>query len=120
MWHFQPPPGPDNLSCETTGGGTPDVVFRLNGMLSFDWSSIRFERAVEAQWRDRVVRRIHLDLRKLGAIDLDGIAVLVRLFRGTGRRGKSLTVEGSSGVVRRRLVTAGVLRRMESPAEPAC
>ena len=116
MWHFQPPPGPNTLTCDAAGVGTPDVVFRLGGTLSNDFASHRFERAVEEEWWNRVVRRIHLDLRAMRAIDLEGVAVLVRLFREAGRRGKSLTIEGSSGSVRRRLQTTGVLRIMEPPA----
>ncbi len=119
MWHFRPPPGPNTLSFETTGGGAPDVVFRLEGTLSNDGASHRFERAVEAQWWNRVVRRIHIDLRTVRAIDLEGVAVLVRLFREAGRRGKAFTVEGSSGPARRRLLTTGVLRIMEPPAATA-
>jgi len=120
MWRFQPPPGPNTLTCEAAGRGTPDVVFRLEGMLSSDLASHRFERAVESQGWSKVVRRIHLDLRAMRAIDLEGVAVLVRLFREAGRRGKSLTVEGASGAVRRRLQTTGLLRIMEPPTTAAC
>jgi anti-anti-sigma factor len=119
MWHFKPPPGPDTLVCHAAGGGTSDVVFRLEGTLSRDGASLRFERAVESQWWNQVVRRIHLDLRAVRAIDLEGVAVLVRLFRDARRRGKSLTVEGASGAARRRLQTTGILRIMEPPAAAA-
>jgi ABC-type transporter Mla MlaB component len=95
------------------------VVFRLEGTLSSDWASRRFERAVEAQWWSLAARRIHHDVHALRAVDLEGVAVLMRLFREAGRRGRSLTVEGSSGTVRGRLDTTGVLGMLEPPQATA-
>ena len=58
------------------------------------------------------MRRIRLDLRDLGSIDLEGVAVLVELFRESERRGKTFTVERARGAVRDKLLTTGVLRIM--------
>jgi anti-anti-sigma factor len=108
-------PFESSLTFGIAGRGTPDVVLRLVGMLSRDPASRALERSVEEQQRDGSVRRIHLDLRGLRGIDLEGVAVLARAYQGSKRRGKSLTVEGATGPVRRRLLTTGILRLMEPP-----
>ncbi|HEY7282739.1 MAG TPA: STAS domain-containing protein [Actinomycetota bacterium] len=119
MWHFQPPLGRPTLEFEVTGGGTADVAFRLEGTLAHDWASRRLERALEGELRDRRVLRIHLDMNGVEAIDLEGVAVLVRLFREAQHRNTTLTVDIASGPVRRRLVTTGVMRFLAPPTATA-
>jgi len=118
MWQPRGVFGQPSLTCRVTGGGSPDVVVRLGGTLSGDAASRRVERFVAEQAGEARVRRIHLDLHDLDAIDLEGIAVLVHAYRQSQRRGKSLTVEGARGPVQRRLLTTGILRIM-SPQGPA-
>src|SRR5262245_58588692 len=112
-----PPPGstPElpSLTCHLAGRGTTDVLFRLEGRLSGDDASRRFERLVAEQCLDERVRRIHVEIHGLDAIDLEGIAVLVRVFRESERHGTPLSIERSAGAVRGRLVTTGVLRILE-------
>jgi anti-anti-sigma factor len=92
-----------------------DVVVHLRGELSQDPASLRVERALEEHYVDDGVRHIHLDLEDLESIDLEGVAVLLHLYRESRRRGKVLTVERANGAVRRRLATTGVLRIMAPP-----
>ena len=108
---------PHALTCHAERGGDA-VVLRLAGTLTEDSSTRRVEREIEEQYVDDSVRRIRLDLQDVEAIDLEGVAVLIHLFRESQRRGKVLTVEHSEGAVRRRLLTTGVLRIMEPPDEP--
>jgi len=97
-----------------------DVVVHLHGELSHDPASQRVERALEAHYVDDGVLRIHIDLEDLDSIDLEGVAVLLHLYRESKRRGKVLTVERAQGAVRRRLATTGVLRMMAPPEQRAC
>jgi len=87
-------------------------VIHLHGELSRGPDSLRVERALEEHYADDGVQRIHVDLEELGGIDLEGVAVLVHLYRESARRGKVLTLEHARGPVRRRLLTTGVLRIM--------
>lgn len=119
MWLPRPMPPEPTLNCHVAGRGTPDVLFRLSGTLSRDAASRRFEHALEVQQDQERVRRIHVDLRGLEGIDLEGVAVLVHAFQESERRGKALTVEGATGMVRRRLHTTGILRIMEPPDSAA-
>jgi anti-anti-sigma factor len=105
------------LTCRAERGGDA-VVLHLAGTLTEDPASRRVEREIERQYVDDGVRRIRLDMHDVEAIDLEGVAVLIHLFRESERRGKVLTVEHSEGAVRRRLLTTGVLRIMEPPDEP--
>ena len=119
MWLSSVPPIEPDLTCSVAGRGADDVVLRLSGTLSRTPASRRFERSVHERYIDDGVRRIHLNVRDLDAIDLEGVAVLVHLFRESEQHGKSLTVEGARGPVRRRLATTGILRIMEPPAASA-
>ena len=113
MWPARPASGEARLVCQVSDRGPHDVTLRLAGTLTRDPWSRRFEREIEDHYVDDGVRRIRIDVQDLEAIDLEGIGVLVHLFRESERRGKVLTVEGSDGPVRRRLLTTGVLRIME-------
>src|SRR3954471_16824140 len=119
MWPAHAGTDEASLTCRIADRGTGDVTLRLSGTLSGDASSRRFEREIEDRYVDDTVRRIRINLHDLEAIDLEGIAVLVHLFRESERRGKVLTVEGSEGPVRRRLLTTGILRIMEPPPAAA-
>jgi anti-anti-sigma factor len=100
------------LSCRVTDRGPDHVVLRLAGELSWDAASLALERSLEEHYVKDGVSRIRLDLRDLEGIDLEGVAVLVELFREAQLRGKTLTVERARGAVRDKLLTTGVLRIM--------
>jgi len=100
------------LSCRVTDRGPDYVVLRLAGELSWDAQSLALERSLEEHWVKDGVHRIRLDLQDLEGIDLEGVAILVELFREAQLRGKTLTVERARGPVRDKLLTTGVLRIM--------
>jgi anti-anti-sigma factor len=113
MWHADEfRMGPSSLTYDVDHPEPDDVVIHLHGELSRDPDSLRVERALEEHYSDDGVRRIHVDLEELQGIDLEGVAVLVHLYRESTRRGKVLTLEHARGAVRRRLLTTGVLRIM--------
>jgi anti-anti-sigma factor len=93
-------------------------VVRLEGELTSDAPSTAVEGALKEHYVNDGVRRIRIDLRDIDAIDLEGVAVLVRLFRESERRGKALTVDRAWGAVREKLHTTGILRIM-GPSGPA-
>lgn len=100
------------LSCQVTDQGPDYVVLHLTGELSWDRPSLALERSLEEHYVKDGVTRIRLDLEDLEGIDLEGVAVLVELFREAQLRGKTLTVERARGSVRDKLRTTGVLRIM--------
>ncbi len=116
MWTGRTTSGERVLTCRVSGRETSEVTLELAGTLTRDTATPRVERQISELYGDDDVRRIHLDIHDVEAIDLEGIAVLVHLFRESQRGGKVLTVEHSEGAVRRRLLTTGVLRIMETPA----
>jgi len=101
------------VECRLVDRRDDYVVLRLSGELSGDRPSARVRQALDAQYVNDGVRRIRLDLRRLANIDLEGVGVLLQLFRESQRRGKALTVERARGSVRDRLRTTGVLRLLE-------
>jgi anti-anti-sigma factor len=118
MWPEEAQTTPEHpLTYRVDRPAPNDVVVHLRGELSLDSASRRVERDVEEHYVNDGVRRIHIDLEDLEAIDLEGVAVLVHLYRESRRRGKVLTLEHARGAVRRRLLTTGILRIMEAPPE---
>jgi len=115
MWTGRATSGQQALTCRVTGHEPSEVTLELAGTLTRDTATPRVERQISEHYGDEDVRRIHLDIHNLDAIDLEGVAVLVHLFRESQSKGKVLTVEHSEGAVRRRLLTTGVLRIMERP-----
>ena len=121
VWHADAfAAGPRPLTYHVDHPEPDDVVVHLHGELSRNPASRRVERALEEHYVDDGVRRIHMDLNDLEAIDLEGVAVLVHLYRESQRRGKVFTLEHAHGAVRRRLDTTGVLRIMAPPEQRAC
>jgi len=117
MWHAETfRTGPPSLTYDVDRPDPDDVVIHLHGELSRDPDSLRVERELGEHYVDDGVRRIHIDLEELEGIDLEGVAVLIHLYRESTRRGKVLTLEHARGAVRRRLLTTGVLRIM-GPAD---
>ena len=119
VWHPDAFRAAPSLSYHVDHPEPDAVVVHLHGELSRDPASRRVERALEEHYVDEGVRRIHLDLEDLETIDLEGVSVLVHLFRESARRGKALTLEHARGSVRDRLHTTGLLRIMEPPGHRA-
>jgi anti-anti-sigma factor len=91
-----------------------DVVVALAGELTADaWDQLRL--SLDDPYIDDGVKRIALRLEGLTYLGLDGVAVLIQLYREAEERGKEFTVEGHRAQVRHKLETTGVLRLLSKP-----
>lgn len=86
------------------------VVLRLRGELLGDMPVRRLHDVLEEHYVDDGVRLIRVDLSEVERMSLEGVAVLVDLWRESQRRGKRLQVEQARAGVREKLATTGVLR----------
>jgi anti-anti-sigma regulatory factor len=86
------------------------VLLRLRGELLGDLPVRQLHDTLEEHYVDDGVRVIRVDLSEVTRISLEGVAVLVDLWRESQRRGKSFQAENAQGVVREKLATTGVLR----------
>ncbi|HEY3209833.1 MAG TPA: STAS domain-containing protein [Actinomycetota bacterium] len=86
------------------------VVLRLRGELLGDLPVRQLHDVLEEHYVDDGVRLIRIDLSGIDRISLEGVAVLVDLWRESQRRGKSFQAEQAQGTVREKLATTGVLR----------
>jgi anti-anti-sigma factor len=86
------------------------VVLRLRGELLDDLPAHLLHETLEEHYVDDGCRVIKVDLSGVERISLEGVAVLVDLWRESQRRGKSFQTENSRGAVREKLATTGVLR----------
>jgi anti-anti-sigma regulatory factor len=92
------------------------VVLRLRGELLGDLPVRRLHDALEEHYVDDGVRLIRVDLSKVDRVSLEGVAVLVDLWRESRRRGKQFKAERAQGGVREKLATTGVLRLLSGEA----
>jgi anti-anti-sigma factor len=97
------------VEYEVTDRERDQVSLRLRGELAGDLTARQLERDLERHYVDDGVRVIRVDLREVGAISLEGVAVLVELWRASRRRGKEFVVEGAEGQVREKLKVTGLL-----------
>jgi anti-anti-sigma factor len=86
------------------------VVLRIRGELLGDLPAKRLHEALEEHYIDDGVRIIRVDLSEVDRISLEGVAILVDLWRESQRRNKSFQAEHAQDVVREKLETTGVLR----------
>jgi anti-anti-sigma regulatory factor len=86
------------------------VLLRLRGELLGDLPVRQLHDALEDHYVDDGVRVIRVDLSDVNRVSLEGVAVLVDLWKESHRRGKSFQAENARGVVREKLATTGVLR----------
>jgi len=92
------------------------VVLRLRGELLGDLPVRRLQDVLEEHYVDDGVRVIKVDLSQVDRISLEGVAVLVDLWRESLRRGKQFQAEQARGGVREKLATTGVLRLLSGDA----
>jgi anti-anti-sigma regulatory factor len=90
------------------------VLLRLRGELLGDLPVRQLHDALEEHYVDDGVRFIRVDLSQVERISLEGVAVLVDLWRESQRRGKQFQAEHARGVVREKLATTGVLRLLSA------
>jgi anti-anti-sigma factor len=90
------------------------AFLRLRGELIGDVSSERLKQELERHYVDDGVREIRADLGELQSITLEGVAILLELWRESQQRGKRFVVQDARGAVRTKLETTGLLRMLES------
>jgi anti-anti-sigma factor len=86
------------------------AFLRLRGRLIGDVSSHELKRALERHYVDDGVKRIRVDLSDLSEISLEGVAILLDLWRESTRRRKEFVIEGARGQVREKLEVTGALK----------
>jgi anti-anti-sigma factor len=92
------------------------VLLKLRGELLGDLPARRLHEALENHYVDDGVSVIKVDLSEVERISLEGVAVLVDLWRESQRRGKRFQAENAQGAVREKLATTGVLRLLSGEA----
>ena len=92
------------------------VTLHLRGRMAEDGipDEEAFKKSLEAHYVDDGVEEIRLDLSDLEEISLEGIAVLIALWKESAARGKRFTGRGARGQVREKLAITGMLRPLEA------
>jgi anti-anti-sigma factor len=92
------------------------VTLHLRGRMADDHvpDERAFQRSLETHYVDDGVKEIRLDLSDLEEISLEGIAVLISLWKESAARGKRFVGQGARGQVREKLHITGMLRPLES------
>lgn len=94
------------------------VTLRIHGRMADDHVADEeaFKRSLETHYVDDGVKEIRVDLSDLKEINLDGVAVLISLWKESAARGKRFMGQGARGQVRAKLQITGILGPLESPA----
>jgi anti-anti-sigma factor len=90
------------------------VTLHLRGRLDDERTVEEFKEALETHYVDDGVKEIRVELSDLKEISLEGVAVLITLWRESARRGKRFIAEGARGQVRDKLEITGTLRTLET------
>jgi anti-anti-sigma factor len=93
------------------------VTLRVHGRMADDDvpDEQALKQSLETHYVDDGVKEIRLDLSDLEEINLEGIAVLIILWKESSARGKRFVVEGARGQVRDKLEITGTLGPLEPP-----
>jgi anti-anti-sigma regulatory factor len=97
---------PLDFRVEERGG--EHVVVGLSGRLTGHGWTDKLRRFLEERYVDDGVRRIHLDLANVSAVDEEGLATLKALQRESEERHKQLLLEGTTGDLRAVLTAEGL------------
>jgi anti-anti-sigma factor len=89
------------------------VVLQLRGELVADVAAEDVRHALEQHYVDDGVRVIRVDLQPVTYITMEGIQVLLALWRESRNRGKRFQTEGATGQVSHRLRVAGVSKLLD-------
>lgn len=101
------------ISYEVVERSDDYVILRLRGELAGDLSATGVERALEEHYVDDGVQLIRVDLSPVRFITVEGIQILLSLWRESLDRGKRFRAEGAQGQVLERLRVAGVMRLLD-------
>ena len=86
------------------------VVLALQGEMVGDLPIDRLQEALEDHYVDDGVKRILIDLQAVSFVTLEGIGMLLELWRESNRRGKVFRVEHPQRQVAAKLQETGVLK----------
>jgi anti-anti-sigma factor len=89
------------------------VTLHLRGRLDGERTVEEFRESLETHYVDDGVKEIRVQLSDLEEISLEGVAVLIELWRESMARGKRFIGEGARGQVRDKLEITGTLRSLE-------
>jgi anti-anti-sigma factor len=92
------------------------VVIELRGELLDDASLDRVRESLDDHYVDDGVRLICVDLSDVSYITLEGMQMLIGLWRESRDRGKQFRAESAQGQVYERLRIAGVARLLNPEA----
>jgi anti-anti-sigma factor len=85
----------------------------LRGELAGDVPSEHLKEELERHYVDDGVSEIRVDLDGLTSITLEGVAILLELWRESKKRGKHFVIHDARGQVLEKLTVTGVLRTLE-------
>jgi anti-anti-sigma factor len=91
------------------------ALLELRGDLMGDLPIDRLKEDLEEHFVDDGVKRIRVDLSKLNFVSLEGIGMLLALWRESADRGKRLVVENPVGQVKDKLTITGVIDLIGMP-----
>jgi anti-anti-sigma regulatory factor len=96
------------------------VTLRIHGRMVEDHipDEEALKRSLETHYIDDGVKEIRVDLSDLEEISLEGVGVLVALWKESAARGKLFVGQGARGQVREKLRITGMLGPLESPESP--
>jgi len=100
--------GDPPLDFQVEQHGGEHVVVGLSGELTGHGWTDKLRRFLEERYVDDGVRRIHLDLENVTAVDEEGLATLKAIQRESEERQKELILEGTQGELRALLKEEGL------------
>ena len=106
------------LDYQVTERRGQEASILLKGELSDDVPSERLKKALEHHFIDDGIRTLRVDLSEVRSIDLEGIGVLLALWREARDRGKHFVIAGPSEQVIDRLAVAGLRGLFEASDTP--
>jgi anti-anti-sigma regulatory factor len=101
-------PGDPPLDFRVEEHGGEHVLVGLSGELTGHGWTDNLRRFLEERYVDDGVRRIHLDLANVTAVDEEGLATLKALQRESEERHKELLLEGTTGELQALLISEGL------------
>ena len=104
------------VEYEVTEKRGDQVTLHLRGRMAADGipDEQALKKSLETHYIDDGVREIRVNLSDLEEIDLEGVAVLIALWKESAARGKRLVGEGARGQVREKLEITGMLGPLEA------
>jgi anti-anti-sigma factor len=94
------------------------ALLKLRGDLTGELPVERLHDELKEHYVDDGVRVIQVDLSEVRSLTLEGVAVLLALWRESQQRGKRFMVRGAAGQVREKLRTTGVLDVLSRSSPP--